>query len=261
VAPTNFVEGLTYAGYDIITQGSNHVKDFGSQYVLETIAALDRYGVRHAGAGANVTEAQAALVYETNGVSLAVVSGVNIDVADNSSYWAGADFAGSAPIDEASIAASIAAVREQVDYVIFAPQWGTEYIPGPSPKQAALAEAALAAGADLVVGNHPHVPQWANYNDSRGFVAWALGNFVYDQNWCYWTERSNILEAVFGDGRLLSVRFIPVKVEDMFRPTLATGTDRENMLRLLELGSTGQVANELICATSPLRTVLQPFVR
>jgi poly-gamma-glutamate synthesis protein (capsule biosynthesis protein) len=260
VAPTSFLDGVEYAGIDIMTQGSNHLRDFGPQYVVETIDALDRYGITHAGAGRNLAEAQSAAIYEVAGVRFGIVSGVNIDVADNSSYWATPDSAGSAPIDTASVAASIAAVRDQVDYVIFAPQWGIEYIPGPSEKQAALAEAALAAGADLIVGNHPHVPQWALHNDPRGFVAWALGNFVYDQDWCYWTERSAILEAVFGDGRLLSIRYHPVKIEDYHRPHLTEGSDRENILRLIELGSTGQLANELICATSPLRTVLQPFV-
>ncbi|MPZ22164.1 MAG: hypothetical protein GEU28_01155 [Dehalococcoidia bacterium] len=259
VAPTNFVEGLVYAGFDVITQGSNHVRDYGSQYVIETYEALDRHGIAHAGAGANVAEAQAAVIHEVNGVRFAIFSGVNIDVADNSPYWATADSAGSAPIDEASIAAVVESVRGQVDHVIFAPQWGTEYISGPSQSQQAMGEAALAAGVDLVVGNHPHVPQSALYNDERGFIAWSLGNFVYDQNWCYWTERSNILEAVFGDGRLLSVRYIPVKIENFHRPHIAEASDRSNVLTLVELASTGQLANDFICNSGNLSTALAPF--
>ncbi|MEX2236297.1 MAG: CapA family protein [Dehalococcoidia bacterium] len=261
VSPTRYVEGLTFAGYDLITQGSNHVRDFGPQYVIETIQALESHGVAHAGAGANVAEAQAATIYEVGGFKLAVVSGVNIDVADNSGYWATADSAGSAPIDEASIAASIAAVRDQVDFVIFAPQWGTEYVAHPSDKQIALKEAALNAGADIIVGNHPHVPQAAVVNDPRGFVAWALGNFVYDQNWCYWTERSNILEVVFGGGKVLSVRFVPVKVEEMYRPRVAEGSDRTNILTLVELASTGQLPPDYICNQDNLTTSLAPFVQ
>jgi poly-gamma-glutamate synthesis protein (capsule biosynthesis protein) len=76
----------------------------------------------------------------------------------------------------------VANARKFANVVIIVPHWGVEYTADPSPRQREFARAAAAAGADMIVGNHPH---WVQAHEKIGgmFVAYALGNFVFDQDW------------------------------------------------------------------------------
>lgn len=245
-APVNFLDGVAWAGFDVITQGSNHLRDYGDGAVLDTLVGLDARGIGHVGGGADEEEARRPLILEVKGVRFAFLAGVNIDVGDNTGYWATENRPGSAPLSVERIREDVADVRDQVDFVILSPQWGPEYIPVPSESQREMAEAALDAGVSLILGNHPHIVQGA-YWDERGFVAYSHGNFVYDQSWCFYTERGTMTEVIFGNGRILSVRYIPVFVADLHRPEIAQGEDRQGILEIIEKATLGQVGFERIC--------------
>jgi poly-gamma-glutamate synthesis protein (capsule biosynthesis protein) len=109
------------------------------------------------------------------------------------------------------------------------PQWGIEYELVPNRRQTELAQVAIDEGATLVAGNHPHVVQGVEWFET-GFAAYALGNFVFDQEWSVETQQGAVLEATFHGSRLAGVRLIPVRIRDMYQPTWASGTEGRSIL-------------------------------
>ena len=99
--------------------------------------------------------------------------------------------------------------------------WGTEYTPDPTDRQRAAARIAVAAGASLVIGNHPHVVQAVEVLPG-GFAAYALGNFVFDQDWSQETLEGVVMETVFDGTRLRQVSFLPLRIQDMHQPHFVT---------------------------------------
>jgi poly-gamma-glutamate synthesis protein (capsule biosynthesis protein) len=112
----------------------------------------------------------------------------------------------------------IAAARKAgADIVIVWPHWGIEYTTGPSAFQVSLGHAAIDAGADLVIGNHPH---WAQAMEVyRGKPIWyALGNFTFDQTWSEPTMEGITLELTFSGKTLVQARMRPHLVLNMAQP-------------------------------------------
>ncbi|MGH2601819.1 MAG: CapA family protein, partial [Dehalococcoidia bacterium] len=232
LAPTAVTEGFARAGFDVITVASNHVKDCGASgpcgdaTFLDTLAALRAVGVQPVGGGPTLAEARQPAVITVHGTRFAFLG--YDDIA--SYYYAGPATAGTAPLDEAMLVEDIQAARAVADVVVVLPQWGEEYTPHPTERQRQLAATAVEAGATLVVGNHPHVVQAASpHRDS--YVAYALGNFLFDQDWSLETTESVLLEATFRGSRLVAVRFVPLQVQEQVRPVFLDGEGAATVLR------------------------------
>jgi len=232
LAPVAVTEGFARAGFDVITVASNHVKDCGASgpcgdtTFLDTLAALRAVGVEPVGGGPTLTEARQPAVITVQGVRFAFLG--YDDIA--SYYHAGPSAAGTAPLDEAMLAEDIQAARMVADVVVVLPQWGEEYTPHPTERQRRLAATAVEAGATLVVGNHPHVVQ-AAAPLGESYVAYALGNFLFDQDWSRETTESVLLEATFRGSRLVAVRFVPLQVQERVRPVFLEGEAAAAVLR------------------------------
>ena len=139
-------------------------------------------------------------------------------------YAATPESAGVAPLDLETLAADISAVKTQVDHVVVMVHWGIEYVADPSPRQREAAAVAVAAGASLVIGNHPHWVQAVEEFDD-GAVAYALGNFVFDQNWSVATTQGMVLEVGFDRERVLGYRLRPIVIRDIHRPEFVDPAD------------------------------------
>jgi poly-gamma-glutamate synthesis protein (capsule biosynthesis protein) len=189
-------------------------------------------GIEVAGMGANVAEARAPVVIERNGVRFAFLA--YDDVAPY--YQATETTAGSAPLDETTIAADIASAEAVADVVIVLPQWGIEYQSAPSERQRQVAAVAANAGAALIAGNHPHVVQ-GHEQVGDTFVAYALGNFLFDQDWSLETQQGVLLEVMFTGARLTGWRYIPVRIHDRYQPRLAEGDEAASILQRIEAAS------------------------
>jgi poly-gamma-glutamate synthesis protein (capsule biosynthesis protein) len=119
---------------------------------------------------------------------------------------------------EAALKADIKAARAAgADVVIVFPHWGVEYTTRVTSQQSRLAHSAIDAGADLVIGNHPH---WAGAVEIyRGKPIWyALGNFVFDQTWSEPTMEGITLELTFQGTRLAQVVMHPHLILDKSQP-------------------------------------------
>ncbi len=209
-----YIEGLVNAGIDYVSLGNNHIRDAGAKGILDTIENLDGFGIAHSGAGADLAAARTPAVLEAGGVTVAVLGYDTIA----GGYFAAADRAGSAPLTAENVRADVAAARAAgADLVIVFPHWGTEYDPTPFAGQRKLAEAAIDAGADMVIGNHAH---WAaGIEIYAGKPIWyALGNFVFDQSWSEPTMEGVTLELTFDGARLVQVRMRPHLILDKAQP-------------------------------------------
>ncbi|TAK57130.1 MAG: CapA family protein [Dehalococcoidia bacterium] len=235
--PAAAVDGLRYAGYDVIANAANHIKDCGvsscgDDALLQTDDNLRVAGIKPAGTGRNLVEARSPAVVTRNGIAFAFLA--YDDIAPY--YHATSDGAGAAPLDPDTIAEDVANARKVANVVIVVPHWGVEYTTSPSERQRAFARAAAAAGADMVVGNHPH---WVQAHERIGgtFVAYALGNFVFDQDWSVETQQGALLEATFTGTRLTSMRYIAIRIHDDYQPQLAAPPEAQQILDRIEAAS------------------------
>jgi poly-gamma-glutamate synthesis protein (capsule biosynthesis protein) len=233
LAPPESVEGLKLGGFDVMTVATNHIKDCGragfcgNLAFLDTLSNLKAAGIEPVGGGRNREEAHKPVIVERNGVRFAFLG---YDDVASDYYGAGSSTPGTAPLERGGPAADVAAARKTVDVVIVLNQWGVEYTSDPTQRQRALADEAITAGAAVVAGNGPHVVQ-AVEPRVDGFVAYALGNFVFDQDWSDETQQGLVMEATFLGSRLSSVRLLPVRIVDMFQSTWAGAREGQAVLQ------------------------------
>src|SRR5690606_31233943 len=234
------IEGLELAGFDVMTAATNHIRDCGQpdfgcgdQALLDTLALLRRAGIEPVGAGENIAAARRPAIVEHNGVRFAFLGS---DEVASSYLGATETSSGTAPLEAETLLEDIAIAKAEADVVIVLPQWGVEYTPTPTDRQLSLGRAAVDAGATLVVGNHPHVVQGTEAVGGN-FIAYALGNFVFDQDWSVETEQGVVLEATFAGPALLSIALKPVYIQDMFQPIFVQGEEAESILERMRNSS------------------------
>jgi poly-gamma-glutamate capsule biosynthesis protein CapA/YwtB (metallophosphatase superfamily) len=162
--------------FSAVSVANNHSGDFGKDAFAEQLDLLRAGGVPYFGGGQNSREAYSPLILERNGIRVALLGYNEIELR---SYEAGPDKPGLAWIEDRQVLAEIAAAKATADFVIVYPHWGLEYHAEPSERQRILARSMIDAGADLVVGSHPHVTQGAEYYKDR-LIIYSLGNFVFD---------------------------------------------------------------------------------
>ena len=215
-ADPRLISGLKRAGIDVVSIANNHIGDAGKAGILQTIANLDRYGLKHAGAGRNAAAAHKPAIIDVGGIRVAILAYDTIAKY----YTAGASTAGSARLTAAGVKADVKAARAAgADVVIVYPHWGTEYDPTPFPAQQRLAHAVIDAGADMIIGNHAH---WVGAMEVyKGRPIWyALGNFVFDQVWSEPTQEGLILELTFDGKTLVQAQMHPTLILDQAQPNL-----------------------------------------
>ena len=211
-ADPQVVEGLVYAGFDALSFANNHAWDYGRDAFRDTLAILRSNDISPVGAGETYKEAHTPAVFERRGVAVAFLAYTTLlpkSLTSTTSIPAVA-----APD---ALVADIENTESQADIIIVSFHWGEEYLPEHNKEQEALAKAAIDAGADLVIGHHPHVLQELEAYGG-GYVAYSLGNFVFDQAFSEETMRSAVLEATVRDGRVSSARLIPVRINASFQP-------------------------------------------
>ena len=174
---TALASGLAAAGVDVVSMANNHAVDCGPTALLDTIARLDKVGIAHAGAGDDLSAARAAAMVDTPAGKVAVLAFTDKYAGG---FAAGTDHPGVATIsDGTKVLAAIAAAHKKADFVIVSFHWGTEYTSQAAGYQRALAHKAIDAGADLILGHHPHVIQGLEVYHDR-LIAYSLGDFVFD---------------------------------------------------------------------------------
>jgi hypothetical protein len=167
---------VRYAGLDVLNLANNHVGDYGTAALLDTVRAVRAAGAVPVGAGATLAAARRPQVVTRLGLRVAFVGFSDIGPG---SFFAGATSPGTSFADAGAIGAAVRAARRRADVVVATFHWGVERAPVEDARQRGFADAALRAGAAAVIGAHPHVLQPIRRPTSRTVVAYSLGNFVW----------------------------------------------------------------------------------
>jgi hypothetical protein len=204
-----------YAGFDVLNLANNHTGDYGTRALLDTVANVRRFGMKAVGAGGSLASAAEPRVIERLGLRIAFVGFSNILPAQ---FYAGPTKAGTQPATPELMAAGVREARRRADVVIATFHWGVERSPTPDGRQRAFANTALAAGADAVIGAHPHVLQPIERAGRRRVVAYSLGNFVFGAS-SPATARTGILRLKLSTRGVEGHRLQPATIS-ISRPTL-----------------------------------------
>ena len=164
-------------GVDIVTMANNHILDFGEYGITDSLAALDEAGILHVGAGEDLEQARRPQFIEVKGKTIGCLGTSRVYMA--ASWAAGDGHPGVfSTYDPAMALASIREAKEKCDYLVVYVHWGIERNTVPEDYQRSMGRSYIDAGADLVVGSHPHVLQEIEYYEEKP-IAYSLGNFVF----------------------------------------------------------------------------------
>ncbi len=233
-------DALVGAGFDLVSLANNHTLDCGKSGLLETIDHLKARGLRWVGAGPTPAAAEAPAVLTVNGIKIAFVAFTDVEplAGPRRDAWAGVGRASAA-----SLRRAVAAAREGADVVVVSLHWGVEYASRPSARQRELAQVAVEAGADLVLGHHTHTLQgleaFTSGRARRALVAYSLGNFVFDSPPSLGRRvvESVILRCRFGKDGLVSAEVRPVVLDKYLPRPAAPAEARDILSRLTELSA------------------------
>jgi len=228
---------LREAGFDFVALANNHTLDQGVEGLLDTIDHLNEAGIAHAGAGRDDEEAFRPAVFDVKGMSVAIFSLSR--VVPEVSWKADRNHPGVAETyDSRRAVAAIERAREEHDLIVVYAHWGEELSRTPRDIEKKLAREYIDAGADLVVGSHPHVLQGFEYYNG-GWIAYSLGNFIFNVTKNGETRDAGVLNAVCAKGGGCGLEFVPMRAIEPSRPEPLEGEERRAMLELLEQLSFG----------------------
>jgi len=265
---------FTDCGFDVVSLASNHAMDWGEDALLDTVALFRDRGMHVVGAGRNLHEARRPAIVERNGVKIAFLAYCSIL---QTGYAAGHDKAGIAPLrahtyyepfdyqagvpprvvtapyeeDLASMVEDIAEARKSAHVLVLSLHWGIHFIPRViADYQVTVANAAIKAGADLILGHHAHTPKAIGVHRGKACF-YSLSNFIMsstakspekavafekrygvtlDPDYPHLSygsdaKRSLIAKAVLVRDGVKRVSFLPVLIDKQLRPEVLRGGD------------------------------------
>lgn len=175
--PPDLVSVPVDLGVDLVTLANNHMLDFGRSPLAETLETLDKAGIVRVGAGKDLEEASALKTFFVKGKTIGFLGASR--VIPVGSWNAGASQSGLfTTYDPTLLIQKIEESREHCDFLVVYVHWGVEYEPLPEEYQRELARSYIDAGADAVMGSHPHVLQGVEYYQGKP-VFYSLGNFIF----------------------------------------------------------------------------------
>ncbi len=262
-------DALAREGFDIVSTANNHAWDYGKRALIETLDNLDRVGVRHVGTGRDRAEAYRPTLVEKDGFRLAFLAVTDIWNQGQLSRHEGAEYVAEA--DEQRLAAAVRALREDpsVDAVAVSHHGGSEYMDEPLQRTQRILRAAIDAGADVVIGHHPHVTQGVEWRNGRP-ILYSLGNLLMRMHREHpWTELGFLARIVFHRGTPVTVEACPYRIFGVEVLPLAADPHRDlyerrfyDHLRVISkrVGGTeiGPVGDDGCAKLSPLPDAAKP---
>lgn len=210
-----YVSVIQDMGVDVASLANNHALDFGTEALLDSFATFDNAGIPYVGAGETKERAEEAIFIEAGGRTVGVLSASrvipvvewNIDTRLPGLFCT---------YDSTRLVERIKEVEQQCDYVVVFVHWGIERNAYPEEYQHNLAKQYIDAGADLVVGNHSHVPQGIEYYNGVPIV-YCLGNYIFNED----MMDTYALKVVWDAEGNTSLQVIPVGTVDYYTSELS----------------------------------------
>lgn len=234
--------GLKLANLGLLSLANNHTLNQGKQGIIDTIEILEENEIKFVGAGLNEEEARKPAVINIKDYNFAFFG----YAYPNDYSVATANKVGIANMDIEKMQNDINLLKNATnspDFIIILMHAGNEYVVEPNWQQKEFARAAIDAGADLVVGHHPHWPQTFEFYKDKPII-YSLGNFVFDQMWSEETRQGLLLEAIWQNG-IKSLKLIPTKIYNYGQvEILATSSEKTKILEKISANEDGIIIQE-----------------
>lgn len=227
------VNGLAVVPFDVVTLANNHMFDFGLDAFQDSLRALDRNQIQYTGAGMSEEDAARPLVVEVKGIRIGIV---NFSEGEDLTAAQG-DQPGVMGWDIRTVTQTIQALKKSVDFVLAISHCGIEYIPFPPPYVAKAFQQVADAGADWVIGHHPHVPQGIAFHNQTP-ICYSLGNFVfYQETDLKYRKLGYMVEIGINKHATVSLKLVPYRIGPQ-NLTALTGEDAKVFFNKLKAVST-----------------------
>lgn len=215
-------------GADLVSLANNHAYDYGEVSLTDTLDTLQDIGMPYVGAGRNLSEAVRPVYYIAGDLKIAFLSATQIERVDNPDTKGATE---SSPgvfrcRNADMLLQAVSEAKANSDFVVVYIHWGTESTTELDWAQKEQAPQIAAAGADLIIGDHPHVLQGIDYIGNTP-VIYSLGNFLFNSK----TQDTCLVRAVLDEesGGLKSFQFIPALQKDC-RTTLHEGAEKARVI-------------------------------
>ncbi len=218
------IQALESIAVSAVSLANNHIADQGLSGYEETTKLLNDKKIKYGGAGTNVEAAQKPVSLTCGKIKTGIIFatyGANLS-ADGLSY---------ANVDDAT--ATVKKYNNVYDTIVVYTHWGTEYNPSQSPYQTEMAHKFVDAGADLVIGSHPHVLQPVEIYKNK-VIAYSLGNMVFDQAPSGTKTEGALLKVEYKNSKS-NFEIIPIVIRDYYKPELAPSDKVEEYKTRLNL--------------------------
>jgi poly-gamma-glutamate capsule biosynthesis protein CapA/YwtB (metallophosphatase superfamily) len=216
-------KALKEAGVTLVSLANNHTLNFGARGLTDTFRYLKEADIKFVGAGESLAAAYAPVYLERKGQKFAFLA------YQFARYRAPEDQPGLACMELERMVQGVQEARSQADFVIVSLHAGDEYAEEPNLAQVTFAHAAIDAGADLVLGHHPHVVQKIEVYQEK-FICYSLGNFVFDQN-DRKAREGLVARIMFAGKEIKSLEAIPVVIKGWTTPEIAAGPQAAEILK------------------------------
>jgi poly-gamma-glutamate synthesis protein (capsule biosynthesis protein) len=213
------VDALASAGFDVVALANNHTFDWGHESLCASVGHLDKVGIFGSGAGCDMARAEQPFIKE-------FADGTTVGFLSFTEFYKGGyatkDRAGLARYSEENMLQRIADLKTSgADVVFVSIHWGTEYHTRSNETQQKLGRKFIDAdaGADVVVGHHPHVAQEIEKYQG-GWIIYSLGNFIFDQKFSEQTMKGLMVEVTIQDGIIASLESHIVRLNENYQPSV-----------------------------------------
>lgn len=216
-ADPRHIRNLLKANLDVVSLGNNHAMDGGVTGLQDVLNILDKNGIPRCGAGMNLQEAmEPAVVTTRTGIKVAFVSHLSFlnqgsinkcgPATESEPGIFGLTLGGkSGPEEFEKLKQIVDDARKKADLVYVCPHWGIEKMPKPAPFQVSMAHLYIDAGADGVIGNHPHVLQPAEVYKGKP-IFYSLGNLVHPRY-----GNTAVYRVMYDGKEFKSFSFVPLR--------------------------------------------------
>lgn len=239
-AKPSSVSYLEAMGVDLVSLANNHAYDYGEEAFLDTMDTLREAGITYMGAGRNLQEARRPVYYIINNLKIAFVAATQIERLDNPDTRGATD---DAPgvfrcWNGGNLLETVREADANSDFVIVFLHWGTENTETIDWAQENQAPEVVAAGADLVIGAHPHCLQQISMVNGVP-VVYSLGNFWFNSK----TVDTGMVKVILNEDGLQSLQFIPC-LQSGCKTSLVQGEEKSRILDYMRSLSGGVQIDE-----------------
>jgi poly-gamma-glutamate capsule biosynthesis protein CapA/YwtB (metallophosphatase superfamily) len=186
------IEGLKYAGFDVLNLANNHVLNYGKEGLNQTLALLNQNKI------VPVYQDPQVITIKNSRIGFL---GFNLLLDNN----------------EDKILKGVQDLKTKADIVIVSLHWGNEYQTQPPQSQINLAHKIIDSGADLIIGHHPHVIQPTETYKGK-LILYSLGNFVFDQPWSEPTKKGLVAKITFENNKITKTEYKQIYIKNLIQP-------------------------------------------